>query len=291
MIRNEATLRYAIGDPLVNMLCDLEGLKVYCILHNKKTPLNVIQVVLEESVSSGAEEGHVSTPRPPKSSGAASGGAEERERHPLVSTPRPPKSMKVEVEVVKPSPSSAVAKVPSLRSRCDYSCYTLRLDSQVLAIVIEAKMSDERQDAIAQVMGYVAAFMKVNVCPPIAIVLTQSHVDLLLFPFVTTNNEALLRAAIIKFDFWKNFPTSLHSQVFYVIAGLVNTNARENIKINVAARGNWEMMRCIKAVSTVEEDLQRQLRERDEEVRKQQNQLRELREQIKELREQLDPTT
>ena len=42
MIRNEAMLRYAIGDPLVNMLCDLEGLKVYIMFGttNKKHPLN-----------------------------------------------------------------------------------------------------------------------------------------------------------------------------------------------------------------------------------------------------------
>ena len=166
-------------------------------------------------------------------------------------------------------------------------------------------MIDERQDAFAQVMGYVAAFVKTELCPPIAILLTQSHVNVLLFPFVTadSNNEALLRAAIIKFNLWKNFPTSLHSQVLYVIAGLVNTNARKNIKINVAARGQWEMMRCIKAISTVEEDFQRQLRKQDkelreqdkelreQELREQDKELRELREEIKELRKKLDRTT
>ena len=31
LIRNEATLRYAIGDPIMDMFCDMEGLQV---LHN-----------------------------------------------------------------------------------------------------------------------------------------------------------------------------------------------------------------------------------------------------------------
>ena len=108
------------------------------------------------------------------------------------------------------TPSSRVAKAPSLQSRCDYSCYTLHSQSQVLAVVIEAKMGDDKQDAVAQVMGYVAAFNKTEFCPPVAIVLTQSHVDLLLFPFVAADTgEALQRAAIIKFDLWKDFPYRL----------------------------------------------------------------------------------
>ena len=31
VIRNEATLRYTIGDPIMDMFCDMEGLKV---IHN-----------------------------------------------------------------------------------------------------------------------------------------------------------------------------------------------------------------------------------------------------------------
>ena len=41
MVRNEDSLRYAIGDPLLHMLCELEGLEVYIMFSTtKKHPLN-----------------------------------------------------------------------------------------------------------------------------------------------------------------------------------------------------------------------------------------------------------
>ena len=169
--------------------------------------------------------------------------------------------------------SAGEANPPSQQATpSDYSCYTLRSQSQVLAVVIEAKMGDAKQDAVAQVMGYVAAFTKTELCPPVAIVLTESHVHLLLFPFVAADTkEALLRAAIIKFDLWKEFPYRLNSQVLYLIGGLVNPNVRENIIIDVAEYKEWEKMRLIKSVTTTEEhqivQLQHKVEEMDKEIR------------------------
>ena len=56
-------------------------------------------------------------------------------------------------------------------------------------------------------MGYVAEFKKCSLFPPAAIVITETLVDVLLFPFVKNssdnNSHCLLTAAHLSFSLWK----------------------------------------------------------------------------------------
>ena len=53
-------------------------------------------------------------------------------------------------------------------------------------------------------MGYVAAFKKQDFSTPAAIVITETAVDVLIFPFVDPGgDERLLIAAHVSLDLWK----------------------------------------------------------------------------------------
>ena len=60
------------------------------------------------------------------------------------------------------TPSTSVSATTSTQSRCDYSCYTLRKTEQgdILAVIIEAKMEESSQQAVAQLMGYVLLLLR-----------------------------------------------------------------------------------------------------------------------------------
>jgi hypothetical protein len=51
-------------------------------------------------------------------------------------------------------------------------------------------------------MGYVAAFRKDDMCPPVAVVVTEKAVDVLLFPFIK-DSQRLLTAAHLSFQLWE----------------------------------------------------------------------------------------
>ena len=102
-------------------------------------------------------------------------------------------------------------------------------------------MDYSSQDAVAQVMGYVAAFGKDDTHPPLAVVLTQSQVDCLLFPFVIGlgTGERLLKAAKWTFDLWKPDGCKLDSKSFLILGALINERVRKNMNIVVAQCENW----------------------------------------------------
>ena len=57
---------------------------------------------------------------------------------------------------------------------------------------------------LLQVMGYVAAFRKDEEIIPVALVITETLVDILFFPFVHTSDERLLTAAHLPLHLWKS---------------------------------------------------------------------------------------
>ena len=54
-------------------------------------------------------------------------------------------------------------------------------------------------------MGYVAAFKKSDIAPPVALVLTETVVDIHLFPFIKTAHH-LLTAAQLSVNLWQAVP-------------------------------------------------------------------------------------
>ena len=149
---------------------------------------------------------------------------------PVFSTP----TKTVQVAMEKTTPSTMVSVTPSKQSRCDYACYTLRTDGGLLAVIIEAKMEDSSQEAVAQLMGYVSACAKNCHRPPLAIVVTQTRVECLLFPFIKEGDgERLLKAAAFTLDLWKQDRCTLNQKVFRILGSLINEDVRKNLKVAV----------------------------------------------------------
>jgi hypothetical protein len=182
-IQSEAALSYVLGEPIMEMMCDSGELKVQ----------------LEESVRSSNElprdlPSTLDTlPAAKKSKQSAS------HQEITATTPSPPRTKQ---NIFPSTPSTAVAEATSPGSRADYTCYTIRGAAGVLAVVIETKMEQSSQDALAQVMGYVAAFRKDDMRPPVAVVVTEKAVDVLLFPFIK-DSQRLLTAAHLSFQLWE----------------------------------------------------------------------------------------
>ena len=216
------------------------------------------QVYLEESVVHSQKMLATPTPPPPKSD-------------PVCSTPT--KTVQVAMKIT--TPSTRVSVTPSKQSRCDYACYTLRKDGGILAVIIEAKMENSSQEAVAQVMGYVSAFAKNCLCPPLALVVTQTRVECLLFPFITEGaGERLLKAAAFTLDLWKQDRRTLNSKVFRLLGSFINEDVRTNLQVSVETCKDWEKMRAIDQVVSHEQHELEALRRKYEEVQQREEALR-----------------
>ena len=112
------------------------------------------------------------------------------------------------------TPSSRVSQLLSKGSRVDYSLYTMRdTNADVVVVIMETKMEARSTNVTAQVrphdfvlyllghcsaqvMGYVAAYYKGQEDPPVALVLTESALTFLVFPFISQQKEDLERCFI-----------------------------------------------------------------------------------------------
>ena len=169
------------------------------------------------------------------------------------------------------TPSTKVSVTPSKQSRCDYACYTLRKGGGILAVIIEAKMENSSQEAVAQLMGYVSAFAKNCLCPPLAIVVTQTRVDCLLFPFITAGDgegdgERLLKAAAFTLDLWEQDRCTPNQKVFRLLGSVINADVRKKLQVVVATCKAWEQMRAIEDVVSLEQHELDALRRKTEEL-------------------------
>ena len=104
-----------------------------------------------------------------------------------------------------PAPSrSSSMQPPSSPPKFNYSLYTIRQNDDIIAILIETKVEDRANQAIAQVkvfhtflareihctssvlfqvMGYHCSFLSEHGSPPLVFVLTEKFIRVLLFPF------------------------------------------------------------------------------------------------------------
>ena len=84
------------------------------------------------------------------------------------------------------------------QSKPDYTVYVIRnTQLELVAVLIEAKhtTNSAHKHAIAQVTGYFAAF-DITLHLPLVFVLTEKHVDFILYPFQNKRQEALINAAV-----------------------------------------------------------------------------------------------
>ena len=100
--------------------------------------------------------------------------------------------------------------------------------------------------AVAQLMGYVSAFAKDGERPPLAIVVTQTRVECLLFPF----GERLLKASAFILNLWKENRYSIDLKVFHILGSLINEDVRRNRNVSVQSCKNWEKMRVIVQITS-----------------------------------------
>ena len=122
-------------------------------------------------------------------------------------------------------------------------------------------------------MGYVAAFRKGDMFPPAAIVVTETLVDVLLFPFVK-DNQRLLTAAHLSVNLWKE-DVIVEPNCLRLLACLSSAKFKEYMIEHSTAK-DYEEMRKIVKIST-ESDLKDEIIERlDEELQAKTKELRKL---------------
>ena len=97
-------------------------------------------------------------------------------------------------------------------------------------------------------MGYVAAFRKDDMRPPVAVVVTQKAVDVLLFPFIK-DSQRLLTAAHLSFQLWET-PMLAERNCLRLLSCLFYAELMD-YKIEYPAAESHEEMRKVVAVFTV----------------------------------------
>ena len=118
-------------------------------------------------------------------------------------------------------------------------------------------------------MGYVAAFAKYESCPPMALVITEAHIHVCLFPFVTEESNRLLIGCWCKENLW--IDNEIDKKLVSFVGFLSVFDNREELKVtvsNTVAKAHEEMRNFIDKIETQTETLLKdneRLRKRDEE--------------------------
>ena len=95
-------------------------------------------------------------------------------------------------------------------------------------------------------MGYVAAFRKDEEIIPVALVITETLVDILFFPFVHPSEERLLTAAHLPLHLWKS-RTQIEVNCLVLLAYLSDL---KDYTIMLHTAEDHEKMRKITKIST-----------------------------------------
>ena len=95
-------------------------------------------------------------------------------------------------------------------------------------------------------MGYVAAFRKGDIFPPAAIVVTETHVDVLFFPFVKDSNR-LLTAAHLSLSLWEKEASRVQRKCLLLVACLSYEELKQ-YQIELPTAEEFEQMRKVVAV-------------------------------------------
>ena len=161
---------------------------------------------------------------------------------------------------------------------------------------------------LLQVMGYVAAFRKDEEIIPVALVITETLVDILFFPFVHPSKERLLTAARLPLHLWKSrnqievnclvllpYLSDLKDYTIMLHTAEDHEKMRKITKISTDTASDKERIEQIERELEHEKELRQQVereKEHEKELRQQveheKEHEKELRQHEKELRQQVE---
>ena len=212
-IQNEAELRFCIGDPILCAICDAWGYKAR----------------LEESVkdqTAAAQPGSSAAPQQPSSQLASTSPQQPPASPPASTTPQQgasPQPVSSTAPAPQQQPASPLASTSSglprssgatprgLKlqnevitglSRAEYTVYVIQNESQeIISVIIEAKHTSHSllRHVLAQLIGYFAAF-QIAVLTPLAFVLTEQYVQIVVFPFYGSSHLLINAVALPKLN-------------------------------------------------------------------------------------------
>ena len=147
---------------------------------------------------------------------------------------------------------------------------------------------------LLQVMGYVAAFRKDEEIIPVALVITETLVDILFFPFVhtsdDTSDERLLTAAHLPLHLWKS-RNQIEVNCLVLLAYLSDV---KDYRIVLHTAEDHEKMRKITKISTDSasdkerlEQIERELVEMGQQLEREKKRDKETRQELHKARQEL----
>ena len=164
-IRNEAELRFCIGDPILCAICNAWKYRAK----------------LEESVKNQT-----------KLSAALQSAS-------LSAAPSTSTSMAATQLKATPLGLHLQSGVITDQSKADYTVYVIRSeDGDIISVVIETKHTSNSaiNHAVAQVIGYFAAF-DITVQTSLVFILTEIYVQMVFFPFESAEEQPLINAIVL----------------------------------------------------------------------------------------------
>ena len=140
---------------------------------------------------------------------------------------------------------------------------------------------------LLQVMGYVAAFRKDEENIPVALVITETSVDILFFPFVHKSGERLLTTAHLPLNLWKS-GNQIELNCLVLLAYL--SDLRDNTIVLQTAKDHEKMRKIMKISTDTASDKEQieQMEHKLQQVEREREQVEREKEQEKELRQQAE---
>ena len=180
------------------------------------------------------------------------------------------------------SPGTHIQHQITKASHPDYTCYTLRgsHNHQIVAVIIETKLTTHSKfkHSVAQVIGYYIAIRSLEMSPPLVFVLSERHVHLVLFPFISSDSEEAPLINAVEFppiSLWDDNGL-LHKAAVACICLLLKLAVEErSVRFKYKYRDATKKRALQPFVETITDQqeeklkqLQQQISDRDEEIAK-----------------------
>ena len=172
---------------------------------------------------------------------------------------------------------------PTRDSRADYTVYVIKRRDHPVAVLIEAKHKTHKvvKHALAQVTGYFAAFDILKTIP-LVFVLTDVHIQVIIYPFKNGNGDALINGIVLP-----PFPLFNDDGVPKTLTlGMVLTLANyPEVETLIQLPDGCPSMSRVALGGIVLTEQQAELAKHEAEIRQYREEIRQLREQLKRTRD------
>jgi hypothetical protein len=161
-------------------------------------------------------------------------GCVENDGKPMIqyATPKPTKTKTKESLAATPQ----ITRPASENSKTDYTIYRVEERAgHLVGVIMETKVSKQREHAIAQLLGYMTGIMDRNHRPPVGILITETTIDFLILAFRSSDsNDRYINALHLgPYNIFESTGTKINEKLTSSILALGTSEYHFDIQIDL----------------------------------------------------------